>query len=238
MKNNSIPYRLQSKKKIFTKINIHAYVIVKTDKGKKYLLHLKVYKSDPRQGHFSPFSLLPRENEKLTLFYRTKKNLKRCLEEKYFISSLSKRMCCSLTVLFHEEFMSSLKASFYFSLHIRFWQIPILKPMSIVCPAVIHNRRLKRQISHPLTINQTYGSCLRTVDPKADPLQYVKEGKCLGSYTTWNVNCKLLIDFTSCFHFVTCIRQQPPSDARFQSWVCKSVHRGSSNPVCCDFICP
>ena len=156
------------------------------------------------------------------------------LKEIYFISSLSKTTCYSLTALFHEKFISLLKASLYFSVHLRFRQVPIdiLKPLSIVCLAVVHNRRQKRQ----LVIKQTFGSCLRSVDPTADPLKYVKEGNCddESQAQTWNLNCKLLIKFAKCFHFVTCTTLYPDRAA----WVCKSVHKRSSNPICCDFICP
>lgn len=98
--------------------------------------------------------------------------------------------------------------------------------------AIIHNRRQKRQ----LVLTQTGRSCLLTVDPTADPLKYVKEGNCdhHSKAKTWNLNCKLLLAYTSCFYFVTCTTQLPVK----ASWLCKSVHKSSSSPVCCDFICP
>ncbi|XP_068682582.1 uncharacterized protein [Montipora foliosa] len=96
--------------------------------------------------------------------------------------------------------------------------------------AIVRNRRQKRQ----LVLTQTGRSCLKTVDSSADPLQYVKDGNCLNTPEKWNLSCKLLLAFTSCFHFITCTTQYP---AR-ASWVCQSVHRSSSSPICCDFICP
>lgn len=93
--------------------------------------------------------------------------------------------------------------------------------------AIIRKNRQKRD-----KIIKNHKSCLKTL--RRDPFEYIKNGGCAHRDVNWDLTCRMQYRSMNCFYYVTCDNQVP---VKLQ-WNCKSLHKSSRSPICCDFICP
>ena len=95
--------------------------------------------------------------------------------------------------------------------------------------AVIRTRRHKRQVVNGTKI-VNFKNCLAS--NKEDIFKYVREGDCYDVADAWDIRCKMIPTLSECFYYATC-KKMPLS----YDWNCTTVHLGSANPACCDFVC-
>lgn len=101
--------------------------------------------------------------------------------------------------------------------------------------AVRTTARHRRQAS--FVINK-FISCIATeTKGQGDVLKFVKAGNCMSS-PHWDLKCSLRNLNRNCYYYVTCKNTQKVWPVGDQDWVCIPVHRGATNPHCCDYQCP
>jgi len=92
---------------------------------------------------------------------------------------------------------------------------------------IIRGTRQKRDL-----IIENHKSCLKSLGK--DAFKYVKDGGCDDPDINWDLTCKMERRLMNCFYYVTCYNLAP----RNLQFNCKYVHKRSTSPTCCDYICP